>query len=54
MAIEIRQVQNKKERKQFITFAWQIYRKSPELNKYWVPPVIEDYMKTLDTKLFPL
>jgi hypothetical protein len=54
MEIEIRQVQNKKERKKFITFAWQIYRKDPDLNKYWVPPVIEDYMKTLDTDAFPL
>lgn len=54
MAIDIRQVQNKKERKEFITFAWQIYRKDPELNKYWVPPVIDDYMKTLDTEKFPL
>ncbi len=54
MAIEIRQVRNKKEKRVFITFAWQIYRKDPELNKYWVPPVIEDYMKTLDTELFPL
>ncbi len=54
MALEIRQVRNKKEKREFITFAWQIYRKDPELNKYWVPPVIEDYMKTLDTELFPL
>ncbi len=54
MAIEIRQVTTKKERKQFITFAWQIYRNDPELNKNWVPPVIDDYMKTLDTKVFPL
>ena len=54
MAIEIRQVQNKKERKEFIKFAWQIYRKEPELNKNWVPPVIDDYMKTLDTEKFPL
>ncbi|NTU96226.1 MAG: GNAT family N-acetyltransferase [Chlorobiaceae bacterium] len=54
MAIEIRQVQNKKERKEFIRFAWQIYRKDSELNRYWVPPVIGDYMKTLDKDEFPL
>ena len=54
MAIEIRQVRNKKEKREFITFAWQIYRKDPELNQYWVPPVIDDYMKTLDTERFPL
>ncbi|MEI7934394.1 MAG: GNAT family N-acetyltransferase [Chlorobiaceae bacterium] len=54
MAIEIRQVRNKKEKKQFIIFAWQIYRKDPELDRNWVPPVIDDYMKTLDTAVFPL
>jgi len=54
MAIEIRQVRNNKEKRAFITFAWQVYRNDPELNKNWVPPVIDDYMKTLDTKVFPL
>ena len=56
MTIEIRKVENKnkKGRKEFITFAWKIYRNDPELNKNWVPPVIDDYMKTLDTERFPL
>jgi GNAT superfamily N-acetyltransferase len=54
MAIEIRQVRTKKELRQFITFAWQVYRNDPELNKYWVPPVISDYMKTLDQEVYPL
>jgi len=54
MALEIRQVRNKKEKKEFIKFPWQIYRKDPELNRNWVPPVIDDYMKTLDTERFPL
>ena len=56
MAIEIRHISNsdKKARKEFIKFAWQIYRNNPELNRNWVPPVIEDYMKTLDTTIFPL
>ncbi|ABL65133.1 hypothetical protein [Chlorobium phaeobacteroides] len=54
MSIEVRQVKSKKERKQFITFAWKIYRGDAELNKYWVPPVIADYMKTLDVEAFPL
>ncbi|MBM3422552.1 MAG: GNAT family N-acetyltransferase [Chlorobi bacterium] len=54
MTIEIRQVRTKKERRQFITFAWQVYRSDPELNRYWVPPVISDYMKTLDKEVYPL
>lgn len=54
MTIEIRQVKSKKDRRQFITFAWQVYRSDPELKKYWVPPVISDYMKTLDKDVYPL
>lgn len=54
MTIEIRQVRTKKERRQFITFAWQVYRSDPELKKHWVPPVIADYMKTLDKDVYPL
>ncbi|MEI7694549.1 MAG: GNAT family N-acetyltransferase [Chlorobium sp.] len=54
MAIEIRRVHSKKEKREFILFAWQIYSKDPELRKNWVPPVIDDYMKTLDTRVFPL
>lgn len=53
MSIEIRLATTRKERRQFITFAWRVYRHDPELRKYWVPPVICDYMKTLDTELFP-
>ncbi len=54
MSVEIRRVQSKRERKQFIKFAWKVYRKDPELDRYWVPPVIADYMKTLDTGKYPL
>ncbi|NTU54263.1 MAG: GNAT family N-acetyltransferase [Chlorobiaceae bacterium] len=54
MSIEIRRVNTKSERKQFITFAWKVYRSDPELNRNWVPPVIADYMKTLDTSSYPL
>lgn len=54
MSIEIRRVQTRHERKQFIRFAWKIYRTDPELNRNWVPPVISDYMKTLDTEAYPL
>ncbi len=54
MGIEIRRVETKRERKQFIKFAWKVYRADPELDRQWVPPVISDYMKTLDTKRYPL
>lgn len=54
MSIEIREAVTKKEVKQYIKFAWKVYRNDPELNKYWVPPVIFDYVKTLDKKQYPL
>ncbi|QEQ57102.1 GNAT family N-acetyltransferase [Chlorobium phaeovibrioides] len=54
MAVEVRQVRTKAERKEFIRFPWNIYRNDPELGKNWVPPVISDYMNTLDTDVFPL
>jgi ribosomal protein S18 acetylase RimI-like enzyme len=54
MSIEIRRVNTKNERKQFIKFAWKVYRNDPKLNQNWVPPVISDYMKTLDTESYPL
>lgn len=54
MSIEIRRVEGKRDRKQFIRFAWDIYRQDERLNRYWVPPVISDYMKTLDTAHYPL
>lgn len=54
MTVEIRQVKTKAERKEFIKFAWKVYRSDPQLRKNWVPPVVSDYMKTLDTELYPL
>jgi len=54
MSVEIRRVQGRKETRRFIKFAWKVYRKDPELNRYWVPPVIADYMKTLDKERYPL
>lgn len=53
-AVSIRQVQSKQERKAFIRFAWRVYGAEPELARNWVPPVVDDYMKTLDTERFPL
>jgi ribosomal protein S18 acetylase RimI-like enzyme len=43
-----------RERKQFVKFAWKIYRNDSFLKRFWVPPVVSDYMKTLDTKVYPL
>jgi hypothetical protein len=54
MSIEIRRVNTSSEKKQFIKFAWKVYRNDLELNRNWVPPVISDYMKTLDTEFYPL
>ena len=54
MSIQIKRVTTNQERKQFIRFAWKVYRNDPELNRNWVPPVISDYMKTLDTESYPL
>ncbi|HED31276.1 MAG TPA: GNAT family N-acetyltransferase [Prosthecochloris aestuarii] len=54
MPIKIRRVQTRRERRQFIRFAWTIYRNDPELNANWVPPVISDYMSTLDKGSYPL
>jgi hypothetical protein len=54
MSIQIKRVETAHERKQFIRFAWKVYRNDPELNRNWVPPVVSDYMKTLDTTSYPL
>ncbi len=54
MSIQIKRVETPGERKQFIRFAWKIYRNDPELDRNWVPPVVSDYMKTLDTSSYPL
>jgi GNAT superfamily N-acetyltransferase len=42
--IEIIQVTNPKELKQFVTFPFQLYKDC----EYWVPPIIKDEMETLD------
>ncbi|NTU69084.1 MAG: GNAT family N-acetyltransferase [Chlorobiaceae bacterium] len=54
MSIQIKRVETAHERKQFIRFAWKVYRNDPELDRNWVPPVVSDYMKTLDTSSYPL
>ena len=54
MSIEIREAKTKKDVKSFIKFPWQIYRADSELNQYWVPPLISDYLKTLNPEKYPL
>jgi GNAT superfamily N-acetyltransferase len=44
MAIQIRSVQSKAERKRFVMVPWRIYRDDPK----WVPPLIQDRLETLD------
>ncbi|WP_104733881.1 GTP cyclohydrolase [Hanstruepera ponticola] len=41
--IEIKEVNNKKDLKAFVTFPFSLYKDS----KYWVPPIISDEMATL-------
>jgi hypothetical protein len=47
--ITIKPISTKNEILQFIKFAWQIYKNNP----YWVPPLIFDKKKILDTKKNP-
>ena len=49
MAIEIREVQNKKALKQFIRFPYELYKKNP----YWVPPMFFDELNTLSADKNP-
>ena len=49
MAIEIREVQNKKALKQFVRFPYDLYKKNP----YWVPPLRSDEMNTLSADKNP-
>ena len=49
MTITIKPVSSARERRQFITFPWQIYRNDP----YWVPPLITDMTERLDLQRNP-
>ncbi|MCD6115931.1 hypothetical protein J7K93_02860 [bacterium] len=44
MELQIKEVQNKKDLKKFISFPYDLYKG----NKYWVPPLRFDEMNTLD------
>ncbi|MCW8980913.1 MAG: GTP cyclohydrolase [Altibacter sp.] len=48
--IEVLQVTNKKQLKEFVTFPFQLYANC----KYWVPPLIKDEMNTLDSEKNPV
>ena len=48
--IEITKVTNKKQLKEFVTFPFGLYKDCP----YWVPPLINDEMETLDENKNPV
>ncbi len=48
--IEVKQVTDKKGLKQFVKFPFSLYKNC----KYWVPPLINDELKTLDLKNNPV
>src|SRR4051812_33348498 len=50
MALEIRPVQTKKEQETFLHVPWTLGMKSDPL---WVPPLLDDYRRLLDSKKSP-
>lgn len=48
--INIKEVKNKKEMKQFVTFPFSLYRN----NKFWIPPLIKDEINNFDTSKNPV
>ncbi len=50
MAIEIREVKTKKEKKAFVKFQLDLYKESP----YYIPPLISDEMEMLDETKNPV
>ena len=49
MAIEIKEVQNNKELKKFVTFPFGLYKNNP----YWIPPLIKGELETLRPEFNP-
>lgn len=49
MTVEIREVKNKQDFKNFIRFPFTLYKN----NKYWIPPLIKNEMAILDAKKNP-
>lgn len=48
--IEVKQISTKKELKQFVKFPFKLYKNC----KYWVPPITNDEIETLDNKTNPV
>ena len=48
--IDVIQVKNPKQLKQFVTFPFKLYKECP----YWVPPIIKDEIETLDATKNPV
>ena len=48
--IQIKEVKNKKEMKQFVKFPFSLYKNNPA----WVPPIIKDEMESFDSDINPV
>ncbi len=48
--VSLKQISSKRELKEFVTFPFKLYKDSP----YWVPPLINDEMETLDKEKNPV
>ena len=48
--IQVSEVNNKRDLKQFVTFPFKLYKDCP----YWVPPLIKDEMETLNMDKNPV
>lgn len=48
--IQLKEIQTKKEMKQFVSFPFSLYKNSP----YWVPPIIKDEIDSFDTSKNPV
>ncbi|TYP96490.1 hypothetical protein C7447_10756 [Tenacibaculum adriaticum] len=48
--IQLKEIQSKKEMKQFVTFPFSLYKN----NKYWVPPIIKDEIESFDKTKNPV
>ena len=49
MSLALKEVSSKKDLKNFISFPYSLYKG----NKYWIPPLRFDEMKTLNEKVNP-
>ena len=49
MAVEIKEVTNKRDLKNFVRFPFSLYKD----NKFWIPPLIKNEMETLSSEKNP-